>query len=1160
YWVAEDDQAATTEQLQQYLQKSLPAYMVPAIFIQLEALPLTANGKIDYRALPKIDALSLSDSYLAPSNEIEAILAEIWATVLKIARVGVNDNFFARGGHSLLATQVISRIRTRFHCQLTVRILFECPTIAQLAKVIQAQSLSAAYTPIEPIEREGLLPLSFAQQRLWFIDRYQGGQSTIYNMPLQVRLHGKLNIKALETAFNHLLARHEILRTTFIEQAGIPYQVIAPQCIIKLAPKICKAQALTNLLQQEALKPFDLAQGPLIRIQLFQISEQDHALSLTQHHIISDGWSMGILWREMIFSYCAACADQPIVLPGLSIQYADFAHWQRQQQSSEHYQKQLHYWKQQLSDVEPLQLPTDKPRPTMMSHRGGVYRFTLDEVNTSGLYQIAQKQNTSIYTVLLAALNILLSRYTGQTDICVGSAIANRNYEAIESLIGFFVNTLVMRNQVSVQQPFLQFLEQVTQTALDAYTHQDIPFEQLVEELKVERDTSRSPLFQVMLVLQNISYDVDLDSTGLEGELVATEQQTSKFDLNFSVQENAGKLYISIGYCLDLFYPGTIARMAQHFKVLLQGIVQSADRLIEQLPIMSEAERHQLTVAWNQTQANYPRDKTIPQLFAQQVAKTPDEIALIFEGKHLTYRQLDARSNQLAHYLQALGVVPDTLVGLALERSLEMIVALFAILKAGGAYVPLEPEYPKERLAFILSEMPGCILVTQSKFLQHFPVTSVKTLCLDKDKKRMSQYSKQPVATHLTSEQLAYVIYTSGSTGRPKGVMISHSNVINYIEWIVCGVFTQSYQSYDCSASIAFDATVTVSLLPLLQGDTVVMCRQDVKRDVTLFVEHLVQHKIEFVKLTPSYLSALIVHLENNGYEQLKFIKCLMVGGEAVQAKAVEKWTNHFPQCYVIAHYGPTETTVGVSTYIVSKQACHQAQNIPIGTPGFNSKFYILDNNQNIVPIGAIGELHIGGESLARGYLNQAELTQKKFIVDPFSHPIKQHNGKQPRMYKTGDLARYLPDGNIEYIGRSDDQVKIRGFRVELGEIEAKLTEHDGVQAGVVVLCKGESGEKRLVAYWVAVQGKTTDVAKLRTHLQQCLPDYMIPTIFIQLESIPLTPNGKVDRKSLPDVDKKAISQDYVAPRYEIEAILAEIWATVLKIARVGVNDNFFAR
>lgn len=1010
-------------------------------------------------------------------------------------------------------------------------------------------------TPIQPISRSQDLVLSYAQQRLWFLDQLELNKAT-YNIPQAIRLVGVLDVTALDQSFNVIVQRHETLRTTFTSVAGEPVLAIAPALTLTLPVVDLQHLSATeqetqvlHLATEEARQPFDLQQEPLLRTKLLRLNSQEHVLLLTMHHIIADGWSMGVLFNELVALYKAFTAGNPSPLSELPIQYVDFAHWQRQWLQGKTLKTQLDYWKQQLQGLPILQCKSDRPRPTMPSFQGASHLFVLSRTLSKKLQHLSQSQGATLFMTLLAAFQTLLYRYTEQEDIIVGSPIANRNRAELEGLIGIFVNTLVLRTDLSGNPSFRELLQRVRQVALGAYAHQDLPFEKLVEALQPERQLSHNPLFQVLFVLQNTPKQ-ELEFPDLSVSYLQVDSKTAKFDLSLSITDTQSGLTGSFEYNTDLFDAATIARMVGHFQTLLEGIVDNCEQRLSELPLITAAERHQLLVEWNHTHTDYPK-VCIHQLIEAQVEKTPDAVAVVFEDQQLTYQQLNYRANQLANYLRTLGVGPEVLVGICMERSLEMVVGLLGILKAGGAYVPLDPAYPQERLAFILENAQMSVLLTQQQLVERLPKHQARVICLDTDWGAIAAMSQQTPVSPVMAENLAYVIYTSGSTGKPKGVQIRHRSLTNCLDSMRCSLGLTEQDKLLAVTTISFDIAALELYLPLIVGAQVVLVQREVAADGVQLLKKLVDSGATLMQATPATWNLLLA----SGWQSSPQLQ-ILCGGEALPRKLANQLLEKGACVWNL--YGPTETTIWSTAYKVEANQLITRNNESselIGRPIANTQIYILDRYLQLVPTGVVGELYIGGDGLARGYLNAKELTVEKFIPNPLS----QEQGT--RLYKTGDKARYLPDGSLEYLGRIDHQVKIRGFRIELEEIEAVLNQHQSVVQTVVAAREDLPGDKRLVAYVVVKpEQMPPSPSELRGFLHKQLPDYMIPAAFVFLDAVPLTPNGKINRLNLPAPDKirQALAETFVAPKDELELQLTKIWEEVLGIQPIGVRDNFF--
>jgi amino acid adenylation domain-containing protein len=1013
---------------------------------------------------------------------------------------------------------------------------------------------SPALEPIRPIPRDGDLPLSFGQQRLWFLDQLEGGSAT-YNEFFALQINGSLQIAALEQSLTEIVGRHEILRTTFPMRNGFPVQAIAPTQTVPLPmvdlqqlPEVEQSAEVRRLAIEEQTRSFDLSNDPLLRTTLLQLAEESYVLLLNMHHIVCDGWSMGIFIRELSALYEAFSNGAPSPLRELPIQYADFAHWQRQWLQGEVLAAHLVYWRQQLAGAPPvLELPTDRPRRAVQTFRGATQFLALPKPLSQKLKVLSQRWGVTLFMTLLATFQTLLYRYTGQSHICVGTPIANRNRSEIEGLIGFFVNTLILHTDLSGNPSFQELLGRVREVALGAYAHQDLPFERLVEALQPERSLSHQPLFQVMFVVHDASMTT-LEMSSLTLSSLEMDSETAKFDLALSIADGEQGLTASWEYNIDLFDAATITRMLGHFQTLLEGIVANPEQRLSDLPLLTPAERHTLLVEWNNTQVDYPKDICIHQLFEAQVERTPEAVAVVFESQQLTYRELNRRANQLAHHLRSLGVDPDTLVGICLERSLEMVVGLLGILKAGGAYVPLDPAYPQERLTFMLEDSQVPVLLTQQQLVEKLPEHQARVICLDADWETITSHCEENPISGVTPENLTYVIYTSGSTGKPKGTMLSHRALCNHMLWMsVTWPLNQTDRVLQKTA-ISFDASVWEFYAPLIAGAQLIMARPEGHKDSVYLVEAIAEHKVTVLQLVPSMLQVLLSLPQLDQCDCLQRVYC---GGEALSIELQQRFgTRLGAELYNL--YGPTEACIDATWWACEPES--KWRTVPIGRPIANTEIYLLDRCLQMVPIGVPGELYIGGAGLARGYLNRPELTAERFIPNPFS----QEPGT--RLYKTGDLGRYLPDGNIEYLGRLDDQVKIRGFRIELAEIEAVLRQHPDVLQTLVITREDSPREKHLVAYWVANPERVPSISELRNFLKQQLPEYMIPGVFVSLDALPLTPNGKVDRLALPapNAVRPELQEAFVAPRDTLELQLAHIWEDLLDVRPIGVTDNFF--
>ncbi|GMU11502.1 non-ribosomal peptide synthetase [Corallococcus caeni] len=1139
--------------LRQHVKESLPEYMVPAAFVVLDALPLTPNGKVDRKALPAPEGAQEAADYVAPRTPTEELLANLWAQVLGVARVGASDNFFDLGGHSLVATQAMSRVRSAFGVELPLRALFEAPTVASLAARVD-EALRARQgvkvPPLTPMARTGDLPLSFAQQRLWFLDQLQPGSAS-YNVATAVRLDGTLDVAALEQALTELVRRHESLRTTIQAREGQPFQVVAPPGpvawdVLDVSGHPQREAEARRIVDAWTRAPFDLAKGPLLRTRLVRLGEREHLLAMVMHHIVSDGWSMGVLVREAVALYAAQVAGRPAPLRELGVQYADYAAWQRGWLKDEVLGAQVAWWRKQLEGApRVIELPTDHPRTAAPLSRGARRTTTLPPALRDALWSLGRKEGVTPFMLLLAAWQVQLSRYSGQDDISVGSPVAGRNRTELEGLIGFFVNTLVLRARLGDGLTFRDLLKQVRETTLGAQSNQEVPFEKLVEELKPERDLSRPPLFQVMFTLQ----EAPSREARLPGDLrlspVETGTDAAKFELSLSLADSADGLIAAVEYSPDLYDDSTAARMLGHLRVLLEAIVAEPGQRVSDLPLMPEAERQQVLVEWNRTGKDYARNTCVQHLFEAQAARTPDAEAVRFEGQVLTYAQVDARANQLARRLRGLGVGPEVRVGLCLERSTELVVGLLGILKAGGAYVPMDATYPAERLRYMLSDAGVRVLVTVERLASALPLADEQVVRLDTDAALLRAQPETPCDVAVDAGHLAYVLYTSGSTGQPKGVMVPHGGLNNYVAWSLEAYGLERGVGAPVHSPVVFDLTVTSLLVPLVAGRGVWLLPES---DGVEGLARALRARPDYslVKLTPAHWELLRQTLPAE--EAAGRVGALVVGGEALPPASLDFWRQHMPGTRLINEYGPTETVVGCAVYDVPRDA-DVSGGVPIGRPIANTRLYVLDARLRPVPLGVAGGLYVSGDGVTRGYQQRPALTAERFVPDPFS------TEPGARMYRTGDVARWRADGQLEYLGRADFQVKVRGYRIELGDIEAALAAHPGVRESVVVVREDVPGDKRLVGY---VTGEAVDVAAVRASLQQRLPAYLVPSAFMVLESLPLTSNGKVDRNALPKPEGEAGAPDATAPLTPTEELLAGVFAQVLGVERVGRRDDFF--
>ena len=1008
--------------------------------------------------------------------------------------------------------------------------------------------------------RARTVPLSFAQQRLWFLDQLESDSSAL-NISKAVRMVGRLDVPALEKTLKALVSRHESLRTNFKLVDGEAVQVISPALEMKISVVDLRGLRpdereleFQRLGGEAGRRVFDLAQDPLMRATLFQLEDDDHVLWLTIHHIVSDGWSMGVLFREIGALYEAFAKNQPSPLADLPIQYADFTLWQREWLQGEVLETQLDYWRKQLAGAPAvLELPTDKPRPAIQTFNGSYHSLVLPRRLSDSVSALSRRSGTTLFMTLLAAFQALLYRYTNQEDVVVGTPIANRTRRETEDLIGFFVNTLVMRTDLSGNPSFRELLRRVREVAIQAYAHQDLPFEKLVEELKPERSLSHAPLFQVLFAVQNAPKStLTLSDLKLRELLIAG--QRAKFDLSLYVGETEEGLRLTFEYNTDLFNETTITRMGRHFRTLLQGAVSNPDQPLRSLPLLDDAERHQLLVEWTNTSVDYPR-RCIHELFEEQARATPDACAVIFENQHTTFAELDQRANQLAHYLCRRGVGPEVVVAVCMERSVEMVVVLLGILKAGAAFVPVDPSYPAERVAFLLQDSRAPIVLTQARVLETLPASPAETICVDSGWADVARESTAAPPSCTTPENAAYVIYTSGSTGRPKGSVSPHHASLNRFAWMWKAYPFAADEVCCQKTSLSFGDSIWEIFGPLLQGIPLVIIPDDAIKEPRRLVESLSANGVTRLVLVPSLLR-VILEQETDLAKKVPRLKYWTSSGEALPVELARSFREKLPGAVLINLYGSSELAADVTCYEVRESTLN---NIPIGRPIDNTAAYILDGRFEPVPVGVCGELYIAGAGLARCYLDHPELAAEKFLPSPFS------SDRGARMFKTGDLARYQEDGTIEFLGRVDYQVKIRGFRIELGEIEAALKSHPSVRNAVATLRQVSDDNRILVGYVVPttkhVAGEYGNLsAELRKFLKAKLPEYMVPGAFILLEELPLTPSGKIDRGSLPapDGSRPELEHAPVAPRDDLEERLVRIWEKLLGVEPIGIRDNFF--
>ncbi|RMS80463.1 Non-ribosomal peptide synthetase module [Pseudomonas savastanoi] len=1152
YFREQADAGLTPKSLRQHLQLSLPDYMIPAAFVRMDALPLTANGKLDRSALPEPGADAFDQhAFEAAQGPLETTLATIWAEVLGVERVGRQDHFFALGGHSLLVMRVLAKVRQTLRLDVSPAALFAAPVLRQFAEQLSSASGSAR-PPITVIERCGAHALSSAQQRLWFLAQMDGGNAA-YHMPLNLRLRGPLQVAALQSSFNRLVARHEALRTTFIAVEGEGRQRVAATGTIAALPIIDlhgepDAQArLPELMGEEGSRPFDLAVGPLMRVSLVKLAEDDHVLLLTQHHIISDGWSMGVLTRELGVLYEAALHKHADPLPPLSIQYVDYAVWQRQWLSGEVLEAQRRYWRETLSGAPILlELPTDHKRPAVQNYRGGFVPLVFDRALTARLRALATQQGTTLFMNLLAAWSLLLMRLSGQDDVVIGVPSANRSQQELEGLIGFFVNTLALRMTRSANPTVASWLQQARHVALAAQEHQDLPFDQVVEVLNPPRSLAYSPVFQVLFAWEQ-HQDSDLTLSGLDVSVLQSSQPVAKFDLQLALSERDGQIVGGLEYASGLYEPETVVQMGEYLRRILTQMVEDSEQPLATVALLNTEQHRQIVHDWNRTERDTSRQPDCVTRFEAIVQRVPNAVALLADEQALTYAELNQSANRLAHYLIQQGVKPEQRVGLCLERSPQMVIGLLAILKAGAAYVPFDPAYPAERLAFMFGDAAPTLLLTQASLRADLPQLrdTLSICCLDVDAQQWAQCSDCNPHVPVSPGNLAYVLYTSGSTGRPKGVAHSRAALDNLIAWqLEQAPVSQRVLQF---AWLNFDVSFQEICSTLCQGGSLVLMSETARKDLASLRPTLVAEGVQRAFLPFAVLQQLAGLSEADAARPAYGCEIVTAGEALLINDELRAFVCGLGGAQLHNQYGPTETHVVSQFSLNCDEAGQWPDAPPIGRPIANARLYVLDGDLNPVPVGVAGELYIAGTCLARGYLNRSALSAERFLPDPFD--------PQPgaRMYRSGDLARFHADGNVQYLGRIDQQVKLRGFRVELGEIDSLLQQQPGVQEAVVLLREDVPGDQRLVAYVVGLASTET----LRAGLQRHLPEHMVPTAWVSLAQLPLTRNGKLDRPALPAPERQNAST-YVAPRDETERQMAQIWAEVLKCEQVGLHDNFF--
>ncbi|WP_437779136.1 amino acid adenylation domain-containing protein [Sorangium sp. So ce1097] len=1150
------------------------------VLIKPGSLPRTTSGKVQRRACRgrfldgSLDVVwqstraddaaragARAESAEPPQSALESALAGIWAEVLGRAQVGRNEEFLSLGGDSLRAMQVSGRVSEALGIEVGPAQLFESTTVAALAAWIEARQGGAPAggpagrpAPRSPAERPERLPLSLVQERLWFLQHLVAG-APVYHVAVAVRLSGALDPSALEQAVTALVARHEALRTSFPSVAGQPVQHIARPAPVALPVEDLSAlagedreQALQERLRDGARRAFDIAEAPPVRWALLRTGEREHVLAVTCHHLIADGWSMNVLLWELTRLYGALSAGRAPELAPPALQQADHALWQRRDEQAATRERELSYWRERLKGpVPPLGLPTDRPRPSVQTYAGAREELALPPELVARLGALGRGAGATLFTTVAAGLFALLHRYTGQRDVCIGTPVAARPRAALEGAVGCFLNTLALRVDLSGNPGVKELLARVRAAVTEGQAHQELPFERVLEALSIERDLSHTPLFNVMLAMDPAPEQAP-EIPGLSIGVERVDTGTAQLDLTLNLATDGQGARGAWEYNTDLFDGATVARMTRHLVAILEGFVANPESRLADLPMMDAAERGQVLVGWNATERAYPGERLVHELFEAQAERTPDAAAVIFGAKRLSYRELNARANQVAHALERRGVGPDVLVAIAAERSVELVVGLLGVLKAGGAYVPIDPDYPAERIAYMLEDAGAPVLLSQWPVASRLPAHRAEVLCLDADRAEIDGEPTGNLATRLSPDNLAYTIYTSGSTGRPKGAGNSHRGLLNRLQWMQERYGLTPDDRVLQKTPFSFDVSVWEFFWPLMTGAGLVVARPGDHRDGERLVELITRHGVTTLHFVPPMLQAF---LETPGVASCASLKRVICSGEALPSELARRFFERLEHAELHNLYGPTEASIDVTSW-----ACRRGDtsaSVPIGFPIANTQIYLLDRHGQLVPPGVAGELHIGGVGLARGYHQRPDLTAERFVPDPF--------GAAPgaRLYRTGDLARHRPDGAIEFLGRLDHQVKIRGLRIELGEIEARLLQHPGVGEAVVLARDEAHGGKRLVAYVAGRDGAALEPAALRAWLAEALPDYMVPAPLLVLERLPLSPSGKVDRRALPAPEQiQAPARATTPPRTDLERAIAAIWRDVLSVPQVGVHDNFF--
>jgi amino acid adenylation domain-containing protein/non-ribosomal peptide synthase protein (TIGR01720 family)/FkbM family methyltransferase len=1134
---------------------NLPAYMVPSHFVLMDQLPLTCSGKVDKNALPAFDeGESLVSAYVAPENEMEQKLVNIWLNLLELEQVGVNDDFFEIGGHSLLAVRLIGAIRKELNIEVDMTSVFDYPTIASFVQHIGADTQTEAMAGIVARKPGDVVPLSFSQERMWFIDRLEG--TVQYHVPTILKLEGKLNIQTLTATIRNIIERHEVLRSTIVETEAGPVIRILPASgwdlnVLDGAEFENNEAGLKKFIHEQVMKPFILSKDYMVRASLVRFSDTNHTLVVTVHHIASDGWSIGIIVKEFMTLFAAKLQGRIPQLPKLAVQYGDYAIWQRKHITGEYLEEKLGYWRNRLQGFSNLQLPTDFPRPVFRSINGARISFKVSKETSEALNKISRNNGSTLFMSLFAGFNILLQRYSSQDDICVGTPVANRTMKETEPLIGYFINTLALRTDLSGNPSFNQLVQKVKENTLEAFGNQEVPFEKVVEAVVKERDLNRNPIYQVLFTMQNTPKIPELVLNDIKVTTVEAEHETSQIDMICNVAETEDGLLGSVEYCTDLFKASTIERMMAHYTAILDAIAATPTAQISDLGMLATTEEHRLLVEFNQYTDDAHTDVNVVALFETQAALNPDAMALVFRQDQLTYKQLNEQANKLANYLIAKGVKPGQKVPLFTERSFDMVVGILGILKTGAAYVPIDIEFPTERIAFMVNDINAKVMVTAGTEISRLSsIKNVDFVDLDRHASEISKATANNPGVSINPEHLAYIIYTSGTTGTPKGVMVTHANLSGYLRNEQTSYIKDNSNkagSY-LHLSYTFDASLTGLFMPLIHGKFLVLSS---KKSFEVFDDRNLwtYAPYDFIKLTPSHLELIKPKFKTDKGELIT--NCLVLGGEALFRSQFVDFIEDGLDIDLVNEYGPTEATIGCTIYTVNTKTGTDFENVPIGKPITNSRIYILGNNMELLPVGVSGEIYIGGFGITQGYLNQPELTAEKFVNDPFA------TSGNTLIYKTGDIGKWTEDGNIEYLGRKDEQLKIHGYRIEPGEIESAIRQSLFARDAVVTVNEDHHNNKRLLAY--VIPESNFSKSEIMGYLMAKLPEYMVPHLWVELDQFPLTTNGKVDKRALPHPDlTEGLAESFAEARNETEARLVEIWKDVLELDKVGINDNFF--